>query len=241
VTATWRDYFDTLPHRSPLHRYQAAFYVERLAAAIDLRRQDRLLDFGSGFGFATALLARRVAEVWWWEPSGNMRSVAERNLAECRNARFCDLSQDQQVPGREQSEGRSHSFDTILVNSVVQYMTPEQLADWLRRWAGLLSSGGQLVLSDLIPGGHSTTSDIVDLIRFGIRKRCPLTAGSDALGGVAHYWRTARAVPLTPVSQDDLAAQAAAVGLQMQRLPANLTHLRARWAAVLYSRRHICG
>jgi SAM-dependent methyltransferase len=231
VTATWRDYFDTLPHQSPLHSYQAGLYVDSLGAAIDLSRRDRILDFGCGFGFAAALLAQRVAEIWWWEPSANMRSVAQRNLAECRNARFCDLSKG--WIAELQRERGACSFNAILVNSVVQYMVAEQLSDWLRGWAAMLANDGKVVLSDLITPDHKTASDVMDLFRFGIRMGCPLRAGSDALGGAAHYWRTARATPLTCISRQELGVQAAAAGLNMTCLPANLTHFRTRWTAVL--------
>src|SRR4029453_11771153 len=92
VTTAWREYFDGLKDQSPLYRVQAALYVDSLREAVGLHHDQRVLDFGCGFGFVVALLAPLVTEVGWWDPSPNMRSAAERNTTRFPNARFCDLS-----------------------------------------------------------------------------------------------------------------------------------------------------
>ena len=142
VTTTWREYFDGLKDQSPLYREQAALYVESLCAAVGVQHHQRVLDFGCGFGFVAALLAPLVAEVWWWDPSPNMRSAAERNTIDFPNARFCDLSaMPFAEPGSIWQETR---FDVILINSVAQYMAPEELWAWLRQWRAMLAPNGQI-------------------------------------------------------------------------------------------------
>ena len=232
VTTAWREYFDGLKDQSPLYRVQAALYVDSLRAAVGLQHDQRVLDFGCGFGFVAALLAPLVTEVGWWDPSPNMRSAAERNTTRFPNARFCDLSAMSLTESRG-STWREAPFDLILINSVAQYMAPEELWAWLSQWRTMLAPKGQLVLSDLIPPHHSSLSDVASLIRLGRLHGSALRAANDALGGVARYWRTRRALPLTSVSRADLARQAAAADLDVTFLPENLTHFRKRWAAVL--------
>jgi cyclopropane fatty-acyl-phospholipid synthase-like methyltransferase len=234
VTANWNGYFDTLGHQSPLHREQARLYVEALSESVGLHRHQRVLDFGCGFGFVTALIAARVREVCWWDPSLNMRSVAERSTAECPNARLCDLSTP--LAGAGEKEWEAFPFDVILVNSVVQYMTPEQLWMWLPQWRRMLLPEGKLILSDLIPPEHNGLHDIADLLRLGIRQGSPLRAASEALGGLARYWRTRTAAPLTRVDQQDLVRRAAIAGLETLYLPRNLTHFHRRRSAMLRAR-----
>jgi cyclopropane fatty-acyl-phospholipid synthase-like methyltransferase len=235
VTTTWREYFDGLKDQSPLYREQAALYVKSLCAAVGLQQHQRVLDFGCGFGFVAALLTPLVAEVWWWDPSPNMRSVAERNTADFPNARFCDLSA-MPLTAPEGSDWRGSPFDVILINSVAQYMAPEELCAWLRKLGSMLAPEGKLVLSDLIPPHHSGLSDLAHLLRFGLRHGSPLRAANGALGGVANYWRTSRALPLTRIGREDLARWATAASLDVTFLPANLTHFRQRWTAVLRPR-----
>jgi cyclopropane fatty-acyl-phospholipid synthase-like methyltransferase len=236
VTSSWQQYFDTLGDQSQLYPLQATVYVESLAA-VGVRHHYRVLDFGCGFGFVTALLAARVAEVFWWEPSANMRAVAERNTRHLHNIRFIDLSA---LPLADHEDAPQHPrFDMILVNSVVQYMAIEELEGWLPLWREMLAPRGSLVLSDLIAPNHSGLSDIVDLFRLGVRYGSPLQAANEAIGGVAHYWRTSRAVPLTRISRDNLTTAAAKAGLTTEFLANNLTHFRKRWAAVLRRRTQV--
>jgi cyclopropane fatty-acyl-phospholipid synthase-like methyltransferase len=235
VIKSWRDYFDRLGPQSPLYRTQAHLYVASLSATVGLDKRHRVLDFGSGFGFVAALLAPLVAELWWWDPSLNMRSVAEQNLASFSNARYCDLSALIDA-GPKTGEWQGSPFDLILVNSVAQYMAPEELTAWLPRWRTMLTPGGKLVLSDLIPPHHSGLSDVADLFRLGVRHGSAFRAASETLGGVAHYWRTRNAAPLTRIGQKELIERAAGAGLDTTFLPGNLTHFRWRCTAVLRQR-----
>ncbi len=232
MTTIWREYFDGLKDQSPLYRPQAAFYVTSLSAAVGVQQHQRVLDFGCGFGFVAALLAPLVAEVWWWDPSPNMRSVAKRNTADFPNARFCDLSA-MPFTGPEGSNWRGCPFDVILINSVTQYMAPEELWAWFRQWGTMLAPNGMLVLSDIIPPRHSGLFDLAHLLRFGLRHGSPLRAANEALGGVANYWRASRALPLTRIGREDLTRRATAAGFDVRFLPDNLTHFRKRWTAVL--------
>lgn len=225
----WPAYFDGLGEQSPLHREQAALYVVALRDQVGLRREQRVLDFGCGFGFVAALLAPLVAEVWVWDPAPNMRAVTAHRTAELANVRLCDLSAE---PAPEVAV-EAAPFDLILVNSVAQYMAPEDLSAWLPRWRAMLARGGAVVLSDLIPPRHSGLSDVSDLLRLGARHGSPLRGARAAVGGIRRYWRTSRAAPLVRVGHDDLDRRAAEADLEVTALPRNLTHFRRRWTAVL--------
>ena len=101
-----------------IFREQSDDYVRNLESAIELDQRARVLDFGCGFGFVAELLAPRVGELFLWDASANMRRRARVKVAGCRNIRFLDLSDTQ-------ASRRDLRFDLILVNSVVQYMTPD--------------------------------------------------------------------------------------------------------------------
>jgi len=228
----WLQYFDTLRPESPLYRVQAAIYVDSLAVAVGLKGTERVLDFGCGFGFVAALLAPRVGELWWWDGSPNMRAATARHTAHLPHANACDLTALADSPPQD-AVWAGPAFDVILVNSVVQYMSPEDIRGWLGRWRAMLSADGRLVLSDLIPARHNGLADIADLLRLGVRHGSPLRAASDALGGVARYMRANRAVPLTRIDVEDLRGWAAGAGFELALLQDNLTHFRTRWGGVL--------
>ena len=119
-------------------------------------------------------------------------------------------------------------FDLILVNSVAQYMTPDELAAAVLTWGHLLAADGRLVLSDLIPPGHRAWLDVLALLRFQ-----PL-AQLRRLGSELRRYAGARSqTALRPVDPNELATRAAGAGLRMERLPRNLTHFGQRYAVVL--------
>jgi SAM-dependent methyltransferase len=234
VARDWIAYFDRLEDHSPLFRGQSAYYVESLTAAMEVHRGQHVLDFGCGFGFVSALLAPLVAHVCFWDPSPRMRSIAERNTADVPNARLCDPSR--LVREQLAIDGAGSPFDLILVNSVAQYMAPDELRTWLPRWRELLAPDGKLVLSDLIPPGHGSLFDIADLLRLGARLGFPLRAVGEILGDLRIYWRTRRAMPLVQIGPKDLERAAAAADLRTTVLPRNLTHFSRRWTGVLERR-----
>jgi cyclopropane fatty-acyl-phospholipid synthase-like methyltransferase len=231
----WATYFGRLAPDSPLYREQAAAYVKALTDAIGVRADQRVLDFGCGFGFVARMLAPHVAEVWFWDPSPNMRRMAERITADVPNANFLDIPAEL-AGGRDAAGGIGRTFDLILVNSVAQYMAASEFWGWLPRWRSMLAADGRLVLSDLIAPDHGGLSDIGDLLRFGARRGWPLRAAVDAVGGIRNYWRTSRNVPLLRVGRDELIRRAAESDLNVEVLARNLTHLRKRWTAVLRPR-----
>jgi cyclopropane fatty-acyl-phospholipid synthase-like methyltransferase len=236
VSGGWSAFFERLRPDSPLYREQSAVYVNALRAAIDVRRTDRVLDFGCGFGFVARLLAPHVSEVWFWDASENMRAEARRTTADLPNARLCD------VPAALSEDGdrvawQSPTFDLILVNSVVQYMDPAEVPRWLARWRAMLSAEGRLIMSDLIAPEHRSLWDVADLLRLGVRRGLALRGAAEALGGVRSYRRTSRTVPLLRVAPDDLISRAGSAELDVEVLPQNLTHFTKRWTAVLRPRR----
>jgi cyclopropane fatty-acyl-phospholipid synthase-like methyltransferase len=231
VTTDWHAYFDRLAPDSSLYRAQARAYVSALTTIVGVEGDERVFDFGCGFGWVSATLAPLVSEVSFWDPSPNMRAVAEQNTAHLHNATL--LQPPSIEPGGEPDGRHGDPFDLILVNSVAQYMETGELWDWLRVWRSMLASGGRIVLSDLIPPDHGSLSDIADLVRFGLRTHTTLRAVTDAVGGLRTYWTTSRQVPLRRIDVDDLRAHAAAAGLAVEVLQRNLTHFRKRWTALL--------
>jgi SAM-dependent methyltransferase len=78
----WQAYWETLPFRAELCRFEAGDFLARLAAVVALQRDWRVLDFGCGFGVVAALVAPSVREVCAWDPSPSMRAWAQRNAAD---------------------------------------------------------------------------------------------------------------------------------------------------------------
>ncbi|MGQ0539341.1 MAG: class I SAM-dependent methyltransferase [Gemmatimonadaceae bacterium] len=217
----WDHFWESAVPNERAHRAEALEFVRRLARDVGVSPSARVLDYGCGFGFVAAALAQHVQSVVGWDKHEHIRRLARSATAQHTNVRIVDAL----PPGQQAAAER---FDLILVNSVVQYMTHGDLTAALSDWCRLLAAGGRVVVSDLVAPGHASWHDLVDLMRFK-----PL-AQLRRIGGELRRYRGTRAdAVLLQVSPSDLAQRAAAVGLELAELPANLTHFRRRYAATL--------
>jgi SAM-dependent methyltransferase len=220
---SWVSYWEELNEGQLLFRQEADEYVRRLRRALSPPPGAVVLDFGCGYGFVAEGLAPLVGEVYLWDAAESMRRHAARRLVGIANVHL--LEKVEPPPGV--------CFDLILVNSVVQYMTEEELAGWLGRWRLLLAPSGRVVLSDLLPPDHRSLADILSLLRFSLRRGYFFRALRNVLGERKRYQQTVRAHPLLHVGRDRLTQLAAAARLTVTFLPRNLTHFARRYTAVL--------
>lgn len=220
---TWLEYWDTLPRGRLLFPPECREFAKNFLREIAPKPTDRLLDFGCGYGDVAALLAPHVREVTVWDAAETMRAAAMENLALVPNARLWDE--------------RSSGFDLIVVNSVVQYFSPEELASRLSDWAARLNPNGRIVLSDLSFPDHRSLSDMWSLLKFSVKRGYLFRALRNTLAERSRYATFARTKPLYHPDVREIAEFAAAAGLTAHYLPRNLTHFRTRTTAVLCSGR----
>jgi SAM-dependent methyltransferase len=209
-----------------LFREQAQEYVRNLESAIVLDRRARVLDFGCGFGFVAEALADKVGELFLWDSSANMLRSSRVLVRGHQNIRFLDLSDAPAVPCNLR-------FDLILVNSVVQYMNLDEFSAWLASWATMLAPGGRIVISDVIPPDHNSISELMDILRFSVRRGLAGNAIVWAFRKLGRYRRVRGTCPLGRIGLEELSQRGKAAGLTMTCLPANLTHFRKRFTVVL--------
>ena len=221
----WQDYWDRLEEHV-FFRVEAEDYVARLGAALGPHLGARVLDFGCGFGFVADLLAPEVTALFVFDASDHMRRQAQLRLAGQANVRFLGPPGAAPWPAGLQ-------FDLILVNSVVQYMTPDEFHGWLGRWRAMLAPGGRLVLSDLFTRDVNPLREVVELLILSARGRCLVSVVRKALGELRHYTRTRHVQPLCRIAISDLRERADRLGLAVDVLASNLTYRSTRATAVL--------
>jgi SAM-dependent methyltransferase len=221
----WAVYWEGLNDNQELFRAQAREYVQNLQSTLLVEPEASVLDFGCGFGFVAEMLASRVEKVFLWDTSANMRRRARLNASGHPNIRYIDLSDPKAIP-------RSLRFDVILVNSVVQYMSADDFSAWLVQWPSMLSPGGRIVVSDLIPPDYRSVSDIVDLLRFSASRGFLARAIWQAFTELLRYLRVRRRCPLYRIGREELIQRAKTAGLTVSCLPRNLTHFTKRVTAI---------
>jgi 2-polyprenyl-3-methyl-5-hydroxy-6-metoxy-1,4-benzoquinol methylase len=222
---TWLAYWDTDRGERRLIEVESEDYVTRLSERVELGPKLTVLDFGCGTGIPASLLASRVGRILLWDPAGAAMETARARIANVPNAGLIDLP----------SIGRDHdgTFDLIVANSVVQYMSVPELEGWIRRWSDLLAPGGAIVLSDM-PGGNSRfAGEMAEFLWFSMRRGVLLQALAHGFRDIARYRAARSARPLLRADRPMFERVAAAAGLDAEWLPVNLTFRRSRLTLVL--------
>jgi protein-L-isoaspartate(D-aspartate) O-methyltransferase len=112
--------------------------VARMAEALALRGDERVLEIGTGYGWQTALLARLAAQIFSVERFADLAETARRQLAGCENVTI--------VIGDGSAGLPEHApYDAILVAAAFPRV-PEPLAEQL-------AEAGRLV-QPIGPGGR---------------------------------------------------------------------------------------
>ena len=125
------------------------------------------------------------------------------------------------------------SLDLVVVNSLVQYLSREELADLADVFRDKLKPGGRWVIGDVIPPGLSPVTDAAALLRFGWEGGF---AGAALLGlartALSDYRKLRNELGLTTYDENALLSLLEGAGFEAQRLGRNIGHNQARMTFV---------
>jgi SAM-dependent methyltransferase len=183
----------------------------------------RVLDFGSG----EALHAGKIASVTWQlylcEAAPKLRARLKKRFA--RESKIKVLSPDdvERLPGA--------SLDLIVANSVVQYLSRDELEHLLAIWRRRLRIGGVVVIADVLGPKQSAIRDTRALLSFAGRNGFLLPALWGLVRTVFSPYRSLRArLGLTHYSDAEMLKLLQDAGFHAERLGRNLGHNQARMA-----------
>ena len=180
-----------------------------------------VLDYGCGDALHTDLVAARAVELILCEAAPAVRA----GLA----ARFAGHPKIEVRAPEEVAALPTASLDVVVLHSVAQYLTPQELDGLLVLFRRLLRADGVLILGDVIPPHVSALTDAWALIRFGAANGF---LGAALIGLVrtfaSDYWRLRSDLGLTRYSEAAMVGKLAAAGFSARRAPANIGHNSAR-------------
>ena len=120
---------------------------------------------------------------------------------------------------------QADSIDLVVMNSVAQYMTPQELDTAFDVIHRLLKPSGRFVLGDILRPEVGMGRDVIALLRFAA------THGflRDALVGLAStalsdYRQLRTRIGLQRYREDEMIAKFAAAGFTATRAPRNIGH-----------------
>ena len=215
----WIDYYDST-HTIYASRRHRDLHFEVIARDIIgyINSPDTVvLDYACGEALSAAKVAGACAMLILAEPAPGVRGRLIARFAPIPKIRVRSLDDLKHMP--------EQSIDLVVMNSVVQYMTAEELDAALAVIKRLLKPTGRLVLGDILRPEIGMPTDVYALLRFAAKHGFLKDALKGLLSTALSDYRQLRSrIGLQRYSEADIAAKLARVGLSATRAPFNIGH-----------------
>jgi len=183
----------------------------------------RVLDYGCGEALHADKIAPYCVELYLCEAAPKLRARLKQRFARVPSIRVISPEELERLP--------AVSFDLVIVNSVVQYLSREEFAHLLPLLKKRLRLTGRLVIADVIGPKQSVFNDASALLSYAAKNGFLLAATFSLVRTVFSPYRNLRTrLGLTRYSEAEMIQMLQAAGLNAERMSRNLGHIQSRMA-----------
>ncbi|MDP3603069.1 MAG: methyltransferase domain-containing protein [Bosea sp. (in: a-proteobacteria)] len=160
---SWRDFWNgehaiyVSPRHKALHYRQIATDLIGHVPAPDAV----VLDHGCGEALDAGRVAGHCAKLFLCEAAPSVRDKLRAMLGGKANVAVVSPEEVEALP--------DGTLDLVVANSLIQYLSRDELVALLATWRGKLRPGGKLVVADIIPPDVSPLTDASQLLAFAWR------------------------------------------------------------------------
>jgi ubiquinone/menaquinone biosynthesis C-methylase UbiE len=214
----WIDYYDSTHtiYASRLHRDLHFQIIARDIISYISSPNAVVLDYACGEALSAAKVADACAKLYLAEPAPGVRGRLIARFAPNTRIRVRSLDDLRKM---------DEAVDLVIMNSVAQYMTPEELDSAFAVVRRLLKPSGRLVLGDILRPDVGMARDVLALLKFA------RTHGflKDALYGLAStalsdYRQLRTRVGLQRYGENEMIEKLARAGFSAARAQQNIGH-----------------
>lgn len=185
----------------------------------------RVLDYGCGEALGASALANACASLTLSDAAPGVRQGLKARLAQTPRIQVLSPEEVSALP--------DGSFDLIVANSLLQYLSPQVRDDLMALWRRLLSADGTLLIADVIPPHVSAVRDAAALLRFGAAEGFLGSAILGLVRTVFSPYRKLRAdLGLSQYSEAEMLDVLTRAGFTPRRVQPNVGHNQERMAFI---------
>jgi len=214
----WIDYYDSTHtiYASKLHRDLHFQIIARDIISYISSPNAVVLDYACGEALSAAKVADACAKLYLAEPAPGVRGRLIARFAPNTRIRVRSLDDLRKM---------DEAVDLVIMNSVAQYMTPEELDSAFAVVRRLLKPSGRLVLGDILRPDVGMARDVLALLKFarahGFLKDALYGLASTAL---SDYRQLRTRVGLQRYGENEMIEKLARAGFSAARAQQNIGH-----------------
>jgi ubiquinone/menaquinone biosynthesis C-methylase UbiE len=219
----WIDYYDSTHtiYVSKLHRDLHFQIIARDIIGYIASPDATVLDYACGEALSAGQVANACGKLILAEPAPGVRGRLIARFAPNTKIRVRSLEDVRKMADQ--------SVDLVVMNSVAQYMTPQELDSAFAVIRRLLKPSGKLVLGDILRPEIGMGRDVLALLSFGARHGFLKDALVGLISTALSDYRHLRArIGLQRYSEGEVTAKLTAAGFAVQRAHTNIGHNRWR-------------
>src|SRR5436305_7363191 len=223
----WIDYYDSTHtiYASRLHRDLHFQLIARDIIGYISSPDAVVLDYACGEALFAAKVAEACGKLYLAEPAPGVRGRLIARFAPNTKIRVRSLEDLRKM--------QEKSIDLAVMNSVVQYMTPDEFDAALGVIRRLLKPSGRLILGDILRPEVGMARDVIALLRFAARHGFLKDALLGLLSTALSDYRQLRSrVGLQRYSETAMIKKLAAAGFTASRAHFNIGHNPSRMTFV---------
>src|SRR5579871_875068 len=215
----WVDYYDSTHtiYASKLHRDLHFQVIARDIIGYIAAKDAVVLDYSCGEALSAARVADACGTLYLAEPAPGVRGRLIARFAPNTKIRVRSLEDVRKMA--------EQSIDLVVMNSVTQYMTTEELDVAFATIRRILKPGGRLVVGDILRPEVGMPRDVIALLRFAASHGFLRDALWGLLSTALSDYRQLRSrIGLQRYGEADMIAKLAAAGFTASRAPRNIGH-----------------
>ena len=184
-----------------------------------------VLDYACGEALSANQVAAACGKLILAEPAPGVRGRLIARFAPNTKIRVRSLDDVRNM--------QDQSIDLVVMNSVAQYMAPEELDAALLNIRRILRPSGKLVLGDILQPNVGMFRDVMALLGFSQRHNKQKDTQNGLISTALSDYRQLRTrIGLQRYSEDEITAKLGAAGFAVQRAHTNIGHNRWRMTFV---------
>jgi SAM-dependent methyltransferase len=223
----WRDYWnqDTPIYTGERHKLLHYRLIANDIIGLIPSPDAAVLDYGCGEALFADKIAAKCTRLTLSDAAPLVRERLNERFK--NNERIAVLSTD------DVANLPDASFDLIVVNSLVQYLSLDEFRALLKLAHDKLKEDGRLILGDIIPPDISPLTDAKALLSFAWQGGFLRSAVTGlARTAFSEYRKIREEVGLAQYSEDEIVDLLEDAGFKPERAPRNLGHNQARMTFV---------